>query len=153
MRDLYDNIQFGVSIEPQGVAATGTLNGAAVDTLGFNSAMFRLRIGVPSNNTTLGSILTTVKVQECATSGGTFTDALDNTGVAIGGNLLQVTTFVAGEIIGRIEGLGNLNRMRFLRLTETATFTAGAGSSIALAGEIVLGRVYSAPTNTAVSNT
>ncbi len=151
MRTLYDNIGFGDSLNPASDLGGSAVNGSAVDTLGYNTAVLKVRIAAASGAPT--SAATAVKLQECATSNGTFTDALDNTGVAIGGSSTQTTPFAAQIITARIEGLGNLNRKRYLRLTETTTFVGGTTPAVVIAGEIVLGRGYELPAQTAASNT
>jgi len=68
MKELKSNIKQAVSIKPQ--TATSTVTGAAVDTLGYGEGVALLEVGAVSGTTpTLD-----VKIQECDTSGGTYTD-------------------------------------------------------------------------------
>ena len=60
-----------LSISPDAYAA-GTTNGGEVDCLGFSEALVVLDVGDMETSATLD-----VKVQECATSGGTFADVTD----------------------------------------------------------------------------
>lgn len=149
MRSLYDAIQLSTSIDARADSGGSAVNGAAVDTAGFNTAVLRVRVALSSGSPTTAS--TVVKLQECDTAGGTYTDALDNTGVVIGGTVNS--KLAAGEVIARIEGLMNSNRKRYLRITETTTYTGGSSPATVVFGEIILGRAYTNPTNTPVSNT
>ena len=148
MRSLYDAIQLSTSIDAQADSGGSAVNGAVVDTAGFNTAVLRARVALSSGSPTTAS--TVVKLQECDTSNGTFTDALDNTGVVIGGTVNS--KLAAGEVIARIEGLGS-NRKKFLRITQTTTYTGGTTPATVVFGEIILGRAYTNPVNSAVSNT
>ncbi len=157
MRSLYDNVTFGDSIDPQtdamGQINGGTpINGSAVDTLGYNTAILRARVSAQSGGGSPSALVTTTfKLQESATSNGTFTDALDNTGAVIKGTVTPSPT--AQDVELRIEGLGTLNRKRFLRVVETSSWVGVSSPSVIVFAEIVLGRAYSKPTNSTLSNT
>lgn len=143
MRSLYDNVTVNTSIEPQSVTTTTTQTGTAIDTMGYSTGMLRVRVGIADASVaTLGVVL-----QESDSSTALFTVALDNTGAAIGGTTNGLVT--ANSIIARIEGLG-VQRKRYLRLVSNSTIT---GTSVPIFGEILLGRGYTKPANTAVSNT
>ncbi len=129
MRSVYDAIKALFTIRPQ--AATATVTGSAVDTLGYNSAMAALEVGAVSGTTpTLD-----VKLQESDTSGGTYTDI---TGAAA----TQVTASNNSQVI-RVEGLGT-SRKRFIRAVGTI---GGTTPSFALSVEILLGRAFKEPVN------
>lgn len=148
MRSIYDNVAITQSLAPQSVAGSSAVNGLAVDTKGFVTAMLSAYAGVTSSNPSVATM--TYKIQESATSGGTYTDALDNTGTVIGG--VATVNAAAASVVARIEGLG-LNRKRFLRIVVTPAFTGGTSPASLLDGQIILGRAFQLPTTTAVSNT
>lgn len=103
------------SVKPASHAA-GTITGAAVDTQGFDEAMVVLDCGV---FTATGDV--TLKVQECATSGGTFVD--------IDGAAFSNKVQAADEL----PYVGNINlakRERYLKIILTVAddaIIAGAG--------------------------
>lgn len=130
MRSVYDAIKAVLTIRP--VTATATATGAAVDTLGYNSAAITLEVGAVSGTTpTLD-----VKVQECDTSGGTYTDI---TGAAF----TQVTASNNSQIL-RVDGLGVGSRKRYIRALGTI---AGTTPSFAFGVEALLGNGYTKPAN------
>ena len=136
MRKLFDNLKVNQSLNAE--AHTAATTGATViDTQGYNDGMLVVAAG--DITCTTGDSYT-VKVMECDTSTGSFTD----TGIAVtfsgasGAAALENTAKVA-----RIAEL-NVTRKRFLRvdLAMTATTTAWEG-----AGLIVLGQAYAGPVN------
>lgn len=147
MRSVYDNIKLAQSLAPQSVTGSSAVNGTSVDTKGFNSAVLSAYAGQTSSNPTVANMA--YKLQE-SSDNSTWTDALDNTGTVIGGTAGVVSA--AQAILARIEGLG-LNRKRYLRIVVTPSFTGGTTPAVILDGQIVLGRAYTLPPNTAVSNT
>ena len=151
MKSLYDNIYCANSIEPQADSTDGAaFNGIAVDTKGFNTAVLRFRTSQSSSTPTVASIA--VKLQESADGVNSWTDALDNTGTVIGGTA-DAKNFAASEVLARIEGLGNLNRKRYLRIVATPTLTGGSSPTVIFFGEVLLAVAFKNPTNPAVSNT
>lgn len=160
MRSLYDALGLsgagGVAVINTQAATpnttTMTTTGAAVDTKGFNTAVLHAYAALGANPSTTVSSTIQATLTECATSGGTYTNANDNTGTQIGGTftLWNGTTSQASEQLYRIEGLGT-NRKRFLKATigvthsGTQTFTGYA--------EILLSRAFNLPVNSGVSNT
>lgn len=130
MRSVYDAIKALFTIRP--VTATATTTGSAVDTKGYNSAAVILEVGTVSGTTpTLD-----VKLQECATSGGTYTDVS-------GAVFTQVIATGSSQIL-RIEDLG-VTRKRYLKAVGTI---AGTTPSFAFGVEILLGRAFREPVNT-----
>ena len=148
MRSVYDSIVTLVTSTIQSLTGTTASTPTVVDTKGYNSAMVHVRGEIASGSPTTSTIAWAL--QECATSGGTFVAANDNTGTAIGGTVSVKTA--AADISARIEGLG-LNRKRYLQVVITPAFTGGTSPAIQTFAEIVLGRAYQNPANTAVSNT
>lgn len=147
MRSVYDNISVINSIPQTNDSGGSAVNGAAVDTKGYNSAMAHFRNEAASGSPSASSIVW--KLQESNSSGSGFGDALDNTGTVIGGTLdgTQIN-----DVFARIEGLGT-NRKRYLRVVETITFTGGTSPKNLVVGEIVLGRAFTKPVTSTVSNT
>ena len=152
MRSVYDAILFVSCIFTSAavVALSGTtvVTSAFIDTKGYNSAVLRghtdIASGTPTTATAAFALL------ECATSGGSYTAANDNTGTQIGFTLNAKTAVQDG--LARIEGL-NVNRLRYLEVSITPAFTGGSSPAINAFAEIALGRAYELPPNTAVSNT
>lgn len=129
MRSVYDAIKSLFLLRPQ--TATSTQTGTGVDTMGYNSAAVTLEVGAVSGTTpTLD-----VKLQECATSGGTYTDIS-------GATFTQVTAANNSQVM-RVEGLGT-NRKRYIKAVATI---AGTTPSFALKVDILLGRAYKNPVN------
>ncbi len=145
MHSIYDNVAVSKSIAPQSDTGGSAVDGSAVDTIGYETAMIVFEAGAISGAPSATSIA--VKLQESADGSTNWGDALDNTGTVIGG-----TITAAGVLLARIEGLG-LNRKRYLRAVETTAFTGGTSPSVAVHGNILMGRGLEKPANTAASNT
>lgn len=81
---IYDNVAFqgGVSLPPQSFSGSSAVNGNVVNTQGMTDAVLRAYAAAPSGSPSAASLVVTL--QECTTAGGTFTNALDNTGTVIG---------------------------------------------------------------------
>lgn len=139
MRKLFDNISANQSLDAEAYTAA-TEGGHVIDTQGYNDGML---VVVAGDITCTTGDTYRVKVMECDTTNGTFTDSgiyVDFTGAsgsAAGGN-------AAAAKVARISEL-NVTRKRYLRvdLAMTATTTAWEGSGI-----ILLGEGYSGPVNT-----
>lgn len=151
MRSLYDAVLF-VTCLFTNASVVSVQNGsdvtcAYVDTKGYNTAVLRGHGDAAASNTTFTA---TFALLECATSGGSYTAANDNTGTQIGFTLNLHTA--AADGLARIEGL-NINRMRYLEVEITAASTGGTTPTANVWAEIALGRAFERPVNTAVSNT
>ena len=151
MRSVYDAIQF-TALLISSAAVLSVQNGtdstsAAVDTKGYNSAVLVGHGDAAATNTTFTA---SFNLLECATSGGSYTAANDNSGAQIGFTLNLHT--VAADGLARIEGLGQ-NRKRYLKVEITAASTGGSTPTANVFGYIAFGRAYELPANTAVSNT
>ncbi len=139
MRKLFDNISAQQSLDAEAYTAA-TEGGHVIDTQGYEDAML---VVVAGDITCTTGDTYRVKVMECDTTNGTFTDTgiyVDFTGAsgsAAGGN-------AAAAKVARISQL-NVVRKRYLRtdLAMTATTTAWEGSGI-----ILLGNKVSGPVNT-----
>ncbi len=162
MRSIYDNVSVGAFQATYNSSNAVVSTSPSVDTKGFNSAALRVfttPTGAISTPGVGGSV--SVILQESADN-VTFATANDNTGTAIGFTVNATVTAVLGS--ARIEGLG-LQRLRYLRVRQTANFSAGVSTPSAAiftaVAVIELGRAYSVPVPTtpggtlppAVSNT
>lgn len=149
--NVYDNVKIlgGASIDPQSDSTTAVaVNGSSVDTTGADNAVLYARCAAASGSPT--TLTVAFKVQESADGSTNWTDALDNTGVAIGFTLNCKTA--AAENLARIEGL-NLNRKRYLRAVATPTIAGGSSPATVFFANIVLGNNQQLPTDSTASNT
>jgi hypothetical protein len=131
MRSVYDGIRALFSIRP--VTATATVNGTGVDTLGYNSAVALLEVGVVSGT----SPTLAVKIQD-SENNSSFAD--------VAGLVFTTVTATGNSQILRIEGLNSnfqgVNRRRYLRAVGTIT---GTTPSFAFGVEFLLGRAFAEP--------
>lgn len=125
MRDLMNDIGFVQAVVPQVLTATNT--SAAIDLLGFAAAVIRISAGA-----IVGAGNFTPKLQECATSGGTYTDvvAADLNG-----------TFPAALAASTGYKVGYIGNKRFLK----TVLTLNSGTSIAASVDVVEGRASRSP--------
>jgi hypothetical protein len=132
MRSLYDAVKVSPSLVPAVYAADQAYGAVtAVDTLGYNDGMLIVAAGAV--DATTGDETQVVKLFECATSGGTYTD----TGIS-------VTVTTANTVgVARIAGLGT-SRLRYLKATLDV---GGTSPSFAGTAVIALGNSYHAPVN------
>ncbi|MFA5080297.1 MAG: DUF1521 domain-containing protein [Candidatus Paceibacterota bacterium] len=132
MKNVFLAILSKISIRP--VNASSVVEGVAIDTIGFNSAMVTIENGAvtgsPSSYTVDG------KVQE---SDNGSTGWVDVTGATI-------TQIVADNKSAQIpiEGLG-LNRKRFLRAVVTPAITGGSTPKALVSATILLGDAIQEP--------
>ena len=137
MRKLYDNVGAQQSLDAEAYTAA-TTGGHVIDTQGYRDGMLVVAVG--DITCTTGDEYR-VKVFECDTSTGTFSDSgiyvsfTGATGTAAGQNAAAIK-------VARIADL-NVTRKRFLRvdLAMTATTTAWEGAGIILLAENVSGAV------------
>lgn len=126
MRSRQSEQAFAASVTPDG-NRTASINGAAVDTLGYGSALVVL------NPATITDGTFTPKLQESSQSGSGFTDVaagdLDGSLAALAANTPQVVGYLGGK--------------RYLRVVITATGSPATGAKFA-AG-VVLGDPQYAP--------
>lgn len=114
--------------------ATGTataLQVVTIDTFGYNSGMFNVAVGTTTG--TAAAFTVVFQVQECATSGGTYTSV--TTGSA---TLSAINT--SAQI--RVEGLGT-DRQRYLKLLVTAAMVGDKEARVS--AEAILGRAFKGP--------
>jgi hypothetical protein len=146
----YDDVKIvgGASVVPTSFTGSTPATGNKVDTIGGDNAAVYASGATASGSPATATLA--VKVQESADGSTAWTDALDNTGTAIGFTLNCQAA--AADNVARIEGL-NLNRKRYLRVVITPAFTGGSAPAILGFGQIILGNETPLPVNTNVSNT
>lgn len=148
--NAYDNIRNATSIVPQSFTGSSAVNGASVDTLGYDNAKIHAYAAQASGSPTTASLV--YKLQESADGSTNWADALDNTGTVIGFTISALQTAAAAGA-ARVEGLG-LNRKRYLRVVATPAFSGGSSPAILAHGEIVFGGdAQQLPVTSTVSNT
>lgn len=149
MRSIYDNVTLGGVAGPavNATASSVVATGASVDTKGYNTGVIRVYTSAIAGGIPAATPVTLVAVLQESSDNSNWATANDNTGTAIGFTQTATTTAVIGS--ARVEGL-QLNRKRYLRVT-----LQGGGYATALTAFAVveLGRAYSNPVNSAVSNT
>lgn len=106
-RDGKNNMKVVKTILPQ--AVTGDVTGSAVDTLGYE----KVTLAFSAAAVTAG----TVKITECATSGGTYTDAAAADVIGT-----QGAAIVASDIVT----LGYIGGLRYIK----AVFTHSANGTL-----------------------
>lgn len=143
MRSVYDSICVERAVDPIAITGVGTPIASAVqtiDTFGYNSALFELAVGTCTGTAT--AITVDARVQECATSSGTFIDFATGTAVATQYTITGGTA-TAKHLQIRVEGLG-AGRLRYMRLLVTLGGTP-TDKVVPLAAVCLLGRAYQAP--------
>lgn len=135
MRKLFDNIKFRQSLDVEAYTAA-TTGATVIDTQGYGDAVL---LAVAGDITCTTGDTYRVKVMECDTSTGTFTD----TGIYV--DFVGASGAAAGQNGTKQARIPELNvaRKRFLRvdLSVTATTTAWEGGGILLLGESVSGPI------------
>lgn len=132
MRSLNDSILVKSALDP--IAASAAQTGAVIDTKGFNSAQFVVVNGAATGSPS--SYTVDAKVQECATSNGSFVDV---TGLTI----TQMTADAKVQTIA-VEGLGT-SRKRYLKIVVTPAMTGGTTPKALVSSLVNLGRAYTLP--------
>lgn len=122
MKDSHTSNKAKLALSPAVQAAA--INGPAIDTLGFDSALFLINSGAVAGAGDFG-----VKLQESdTTTSGDFTD------VAAADRLGSVPATLAADSTYQIGYIGS-KRKRYVRLAVTKA----GGTSIALGASVVLG--------------
>ena len=122
---LHQGIKFQPAIRPQ-TAAAGTINGLAIDRLGFEDAALIVSVGAVTGAPTAQTV--DVKVQDSA-DGTTWADVEG----------LAVEQITAGDTYKELDI--NLSPLRrYIRAVATVAFTGGTAPTIQLATDIALGK-------------
>jgi len=132
MKSVFDSVKTKLAIAPiaQGASAA---TGVVIDTLGFNSAMVHVSVGAATG--TPDSYSVACKVQECATSGGSYADIS-------GATASLVADGTSAQI--RIEGL-NGTRARYIKVIMTPAFVNGTSPKALIGATAVLGNAQNKP--------
>lgn len=132
MRSVYDAIKATLGIAPIAQANSEKLS-AAIDTLGYSSALIEVAVGAATG--TPDSYSVACKVTECATSGGSYADVSGATATLdADGKHAQI----------RVEGLGT-SRLRYLKVSMTPAFVAGTSPKALIGATALLGRAFKEP--------
>jgi len=142
MRSLNDAVKVLNAVRPQTTTGTGTPTDAsveAIDTLGYNTALFNVAVGTATGTTTAVTLTLDAKVQECATSDGIYTDVT-------GATMTRITAVVGAGKVAQIpvEGLGT-SRLRYLKLVITPAVAPATDARLPVSGTVLLGRAYQDP--------
>lgn len=125
MRDIASNIKVVTALSPAVQAAT--VNGVAVDTLGFGTCAFVLNTGAIAGAGDFGA-----KLQESDASGSGFTDVAP---------IDQVGSFEATAGADAADKVSYLGTKRYARIV----LTKAGGTSIAAGAVAILGRAEHRP--------
>jgi hypothetical protein len=133
MKDLTNNIQVLRSISPVSVSDNTAQAGQAIDRLGYESVTYVLNIGSIAD----ADATFTVLLQECDTSGGSYTDVAD-------ADMISQTPGTAPETAAgfqfdddnEVRKLGYIGNKRYTKLTITPVNNASAAviSAVAILG-------------------
>lgn len=110
------NLDYNVALPPQPVASA-TFTSAPIDTINYNYATLTVISSAAAANTPM----TALKVQECDTVGGTYTDVPGT----VGGTAFALPngSTAAGGFVYAAFNLDTRRRKRFLKLTGTNATT------------------------------
>jgi hypothetical protein len=116
-------------------ASAGTITGAVIDRASYGyaeSCVIYAANGDAAGSPTAQSL--NVKLQECATSGGTYTDV---SGAAI--------TAIAADDTAAYKDFDLTGVERYVKLVAVVAFTAGTTPSIPVNASLILGGAYHEP--------
>jgi hypothetical protein len=118
------------AVSPQSASA-GSINGVAIDRLGYSSASFAVITGAVTGSPSAQTV--DAKIQEADASGGTYTD--------VSGATVSITDADSiGEINVDLSGL-----KRYIRIVLTVSFTGGTSPAIEVASNCALGEAQYNP--------
>lgn len=136
LQDIGGMIDVVSSIRPVASAAAGSysLVGAAVDTKGFESAVLAVSTGAATG--TPSALAVDVKLQECDTSGGSYSDVADAA-------ISQITAVnTDGRVSVKLTGL-----KRYVKAVATVAFTGGSTPTVGVKADVILGGARVLPTS------
>ena len=133
MQSVFDNIKVVKAVAPVAQAAVAATS-AAIDTVGYNSLMVNAQAGAATG--TPDSYTVIAKVQECATSGGSYVDISGATAtIAADSTSAQI----------RVDGLNLGSRLRYIKVVLTAAFVNGTSPKALISSSVLLGGAVSKP--------
>lgn len=117
-RDLYNNMKALLAISPQEIGSNGAVNGAIIDTAGFESLLFSIAAGTLTDGAYTPSM-----------TEGDESDLSDGTTVAAGDMLGTVAgaTFAAADDDDVVKKVGYRGNKQYVRLTLTAASVTNGG--------------------------
>ena len=133
MKTLFENIKSVAAVLP--IAASAAQTSAAIDTKGYKTGMVIIENGAATG--TPSSYTYDAKVQECATSGGSYTDI---TGAAI----VQGTADSKTAQIN-LASLNDGTRLRYIKVVVTPAMTGGSSPKALIAATVLLGNAEAKP--------
>lgn len=119
-----------VSGIPPTAPAAGTVNGAAIDRLGFTNALVEVEAGAATGTPTTQTL--DVKVQHSDTSGGTYTDWVP--GAAGSGAVAQLTAVSTRKR----KSIDLKGAKQFIRLVAVTAFTGGTAPTLFQSAKVIL---------------
>ena len=128
MRDIGGTTKLFEALIPKDDTGGSAYNGTAIDRSGYQFGCFGVITGALTG--TPDATTTVAKVQHCATSDGSYVDVSGATYTFSG----SAVTNVIGEMG---VNLGALNK--YVRVTETTSFTGGSTPKLAIGSVCVLG--------------
>lgn len=128
-RDIYNNLKVFGAIRPQALI-TSTKTSAAIDTQGYESCMIEVITGTVTDGTH------TIKLTECATSGGTYTDVA-------AADLLGSAPAIAAANDDTQYTFGYIGNLRYLKVVSTVTGSPSTGAYYS--ASVILGNPRHAP--------
>lgn len=127
MRDLYSNIKATQVAVP--AVATNNVTSSAIDMQGYDSLCVIFDIG-NSGDTLSGSVLWTLSLTECDTSGGSYTDVADSDVLTPTGTNDYVIDAPAEDSLA--VKFGYKGNKRFVKAVATKTGTHTNGTPIGI---------------------
>lgn len=121
LHDIVNNAFLGQSVAP--LSRTASVNGAAVDCTGVDGPINGLSI-VGAATGTPDSFSVTAKLQECDTSGGTFTD-------------IVTQSSPGAQAAAGVVPLRGIREKQFVRIVQTIAFVNGTSPAIPTAGILI----------------
>lgn len=150
MRSVYDAVKALPATGPVANTGTNTPTAAvmnAIDTKGYNSAMFVVSIGTATGTTSAVTFTLNAKIQESADGATGWTD--------VEGAAITTVTTVSGSPSAktaeiRVEGLGT-SRERYLQCVISTSVTPSVDARIPCGAIALLGRAYQEPVDNSLT--
>lgn len=120
---------------PQDVAA-GTRTSAAIDRLAIgNPQSCKLMLGLGATSGTPTSFTADAKIQDCATTGGSYTDYVPPRGAAADAAVAQQTAASAVAV----KDIDLSGAKQFLKIVEVVAFVGGTSPKIGAVSSLIVG--------------
>jgi hypothetical protein len=130
MRDLVNQITVIKNIVVGAKSANAAVNGAAANLANRDYALVVIHVEAWTDGTH------TPKMQECATSGGTYTD------VAAGDQIGSFTAITDNTGVGTKQKVGYIGKLGFIRAVLT---TSGATTGMVAGADVITGSARKQP--------